>query len=240
MIHITGEKPKYVVGYELQQSPRLLNLGYLKGTAGIEMITTESGAVIKSMHGDLHHYCLYYSLYGTEGCVETDRKGASQYNMLNEWKDEKLTETNALHGDSNALKMLEMHGGADYYNMHFFVQKILGKQNEGEELIDVYEALDMFLPGLLAYKSVFEGGKPIEIPDLRKQEERDKYRNDTWCVDSDETNPMRVPSFSKGDPDIPDEVYERVRKMYEDGEEKKRKEREEAQKKALQEQKKGE
>ncbi|MBQ4268460.1 MAG: Gfo/Idh/MocA family oxidoreductase, partial [Clostridia bacterium] len=50
MIHITGERPKYVVGYELQQSPRLLDLGYLKGTAGIEMITTESGAVIKSMH----------------------------------------------------------------------------------------------------------------------------------------------------------------------------------------------
>lgn len=228
MIHITGERPKYVTGYELLPSPRLTNLGYLKGTAGIEMITTESGAVIKSMHGDLHHYCLYYSLYGTEGCVETDRKGKMQYNQLNEWQDEKLTESNALHGDSNALKMLEMHGGADYYNMHFFVQKILGVENEGEELIDVYEALDMFLPGLLAYKSVFEGGKPIEIPDLRKKEERDKYRNDTFCVDLDESNPMRVPSYSKGDPDIPDEVYAKVRQMYLDGEEKKRKEREEA------------
>jgi hypothetical protein len=148
--------------------------------------------------------------------------------MLNEWQDEKLTESNALHSDDNALKMLEMHGGADYYNMHFFVQKILGIENEDEQLIDVYEALDMFLPGLLAYKSVFEGGKPIEVPDLRKKEERDKYRNDTWCVDLDENNPMRVPSFSKGNPDIPDEVYEKVRKMYEDGEEKKRKEREEA------------
>ena len=100
------------------------------------------------------------------------------------------------------------------------------------DTIDVYEALDMFLPGLLAYKSVFEGGKPIEIPNLRNKEERDKYRNDTWCVDSDESNPMRVPSYSKGDPEISDEVYARVRKMYEDGEEKKRKEREEAQKKA--------
>lgn len=225
MIHITGERPKYVTGYELLPSPRLTDLGYLKGTAGIEMITCESGAVIKSMHGDLHHYCLYYSVYGTEGCVETDRKGDT-YNVLNEWKDEKLSTTNALHSDSAALKMLEMHGGADYYNMHFFVQKILGNNLDGEELIGVYEALDMFLPGLLAYRSVFEGGKPIEIPDFRKQEDRDKYRNDTFCVDDDESNPMRVPSYSKGDPDIPDEVYARVRAQYLEEEEKKRKARE--------------
>ena len=178
------------------------------------------------MHGDLHHYCLYYSVYGTEGCVETDRKGDT-YNVLNEWKDEKLSTTNALHSDSAALKMLEMHGGADYYNMHFFVQKILGNNLDGEELIGVYEALDMFLPGLLAYRSVFEGGKPIEIPDFRKQEDRDKYRNDTFCVDDDESNPMRVPSYSKGDPDIPDEVYARVRALYLEEEEKKRKAREE-------------
>lgn len=227
MIHITGEKPKTVVGYELKHSPRLLDLGYLKGTAGIEMITTESGAVIKSMHGDLHHYCLYYSIYGTEGCVETDRKGDDNYNTLNEWKNEELNSYNATHSDAEALKMLEMHGGADYYNMHFFVQKILGNNLEGEELIDVYEALDMFLPGLLAYKSVFLGGVPVDIPDLRKKEERDKYRNDTWCVDSDVTNPMRVPSFSKGDPEISDEVYAKVKKMYEDKVAEKKKEREE-------------
>lgn len=131
-----------------------------------------------------------------------------------------------------------MHGGADYYNMHYFVQKILGVADEDEQLIDVYEALDMFLPGLLAYKSVFLGGVPVEVPDLRKKEERDKYRNDTWCVDSDKSNPMRVPSYSKGDPEIPDSVYEKVRLAYEAQEEKKKKDREEREKQEQQARKK--
>lgn len=213
IIHITGEKPVSVVGYELPLSPRLLDLGYLKGTAGIEMITTESGAVIRSTHGDMHKYGLWYSLYGTLGAVETDRKGEHAYNIVNEWFEEKLT-TNAIEHELNAAnKMIEMHGGADYYEMHYFIDKILGR-DDGGQLIDVYEALDMFLPGLIAYKSVFQGNIPLEVPDLRKKEMRDKYRNDVWCVDPKVAGDQVVPSYSKGNPEIPDSVYEKVAQKY--------------------------
>lgn len=40
------------------------------------------------------------------------------------------------------------HGGSDFYTMYNFVEKILG--NSEADVIDVYEALDMFLPGLFA------------------------------------------------------------------------------------------
>lgn len=213
ILHITGEKPVSVVGYELPLSLRLLDLGYLKGTAGIEMITTASGAVIRSTHGDMHKYGLWYSLYGTIGAAETDRKGESAYNVVNEWFNEKLTTDNISHSLSAANKMIEMHGGADYYEMHYFIQKILGRDDGGQS-IDVYEALDMFLPGLIAYKSVFAGNKPLEIPDLRTKEARDKYRNDVWCVDPKVAGKDAVPSYSKGNPVIADSVYEKVAEMY--------------------------
>ena len=74
--------------------------------------------------------------------------------------------------------------------------------------------LDMFLPGLIAYKSVFAGNKPLEIPDLRTKEARDKYRNDVWCVDPKVAGKDAVPSYSKGNPVIADSVYEKVAEMY--------------------------
>ena len=212
ILYITGERPKRVAGYELLPSPRLTALGYLKGTAGIEMIETESGGVIRSLHGDLHKYGLWYSVYGTEGMAETDRKGDT-YRTVNEWVDEELNCCQPGQSIEDADKMRETHGGADYYEMHYFIDRILGK-DDGGQMIDVYSALDMFLPGLLAYKSVFLGNLPVDVPDFRKKEERDKYRNDTFCVDPKVGGAMCVPSYSKGNPDIPDSVYEKVREMW--------------------------
>ena len=104
------------------------------------------------------------------------------------------------------------HGGSDFYSMYNFAEKILG--NEEADIIDVYEAMDMFLPGMFAYRSVLNGGKRMEIPNLRIKEERDKYRDDTMCTSSEVAGDMLLPVFSQGNPEISDEVYENVRKEY--------------------------
>ena len=96
--------------------------------------------------------------------------------------------------------------------MWHFAEKILG--NDGADVIDVYEALDMFLPGMFAYRSVLNGGIPMEIPNLRNKEEREKWRNDTACTNPEAAGDMLWPCFSKGNPDIPDEVYENVYKKW--------------------------
>ena len=98
------------------------------------------------------------------------------------------------------------HGGSDFYSMYFFVKKILGDKNA--DTIDVYEALDMFLPGLFAYRSILNGGIPVAIPNLRKKEEREAWRNDTSCTDPKVAGTMLWPTMSSGTPDIPKEVYE--------------------------------
>ena len=52
------------------------------------------------------------------------------------------------------------HGGSDYYSMYFCMEKLLGRDHG--ETIDVFEALDMFLPGMFAYRSIIGGGIPMD------------------------------------------------------------------------------
>ena len=97
--------------------------------------------------------------------------------------------------------------------MYFFIRHLQG-YDDGD-IIDVYEALDMWLPGLFAYRSILEGGIPKEIPNLRLKSRRDKWRNDTACTSPAKAGDMLLPTFSKGTPDIPEAVYARVRDVYE-------------------------
>ena len=103
------------------------------------------------------------------------------------------------------------HAGGDFYTMYYFCERILGDENA--ETIDIYEACDMFLPGLFAYKSIMQGNMPMKIPNFRNKEERDLWRNDTSCTDPKAAGDMLIPSYSKGNPEIPDSVYERLQDM---------------------------
>lgn len=111
------------------------------------------------------------------------------------------------------------HGGSDFYTMHYFLEKILGKP-EGEESIDVYQALDMGLPGLLAYRSILNGNIPIEVPDFRDKTIREKYRNDHLCANPNASDENRLPLCSFGNVEVSDSVYDEVRKIWQDGERK--------------------
>ena len=92
--------------------------------------------------------------------------------------------------------------------MYNFVQKLLG--SEDADIIDVYEALDMSLPGMFAYRSILDGNTPKEIPNLRDKKERDKWRNDTACTDPNVAGDMLLPTCATGTPDIDDKVYENM------------------------------
>ena len=96
--------------------------------------------------------------------------------------------------------------------MYHFIEKIKG--NPDADTIDVYEALDMFLPGMFAYRSILDGGVPKEIPNLRDKSEREKWRNDTACTDPKVAGDMLLPTFSKGTPQIEEGVYDYVKKMW--------------------------
>lgn len=100
------------------------------------------------------------------------------------------------------------HGGGDFFTTYYFINSILGDEESRKNTIDVYQAVDMCIPGILAFRSILNGGSAIEVPDLRLKEQRDKYRNDdVYYLDS---------KFYRAQ--IPDSVYDKVREKWIKGE----------------------
>ena len=104
----------------------------------------------------------------------------------------------------------------DYAAFGYFIGSILGDEEGKKYSIDIYEALDMALPGLLAYRSIVDGGKPYEVPDLRDKVVRDKYRNDFYCTDPRTPEEFRLPTSKNGTPEVDEAVYEAVQKSFAD------------------------
>jgi len=186
------------------------------------MVTLENGAIIKSTHGGITDYSVWWAMYGTKGSMESGR-----YNHRNGDSKRIYINPNCQHDETNTMKVEDIityeiapdknatnteHGGSDYNLMNQLINRLSG--DETADVIDFYEACDMFLPGMFAYRSLLNGGIPMEVPNLRDKTVREKYRNDTMCTDPAIAGDMLIPSYSKGNPDIPDSTYERIRKIW--------------------------
>ena len=226
IIHITGLRPVCVIGFEGTRNERKMRVGSKGGSFGIEMVTLENGGIIKSIHGSLYKDSVWYSIYGSKGRMESAREDV--YPKDREYIKHiyvNADEFSGQYGENNPetyspeLPLSDAaknfgHGGSDYYSMYHFVEKLRG--NEEADIIDVYEAMDMFLPGYFAYQSVLDGSKSKEIPNLRNKEERDKWRNFTACTDPKAAGDMLLPTRLGGTPHISPDVYDYVKKLWEE------------------------
>ena len=220
LVHITGLRPVKVTGYEGTRIERNLRMGRKQGQFGMEILQLENGAICKSTHGGLYKNSVWYSVYGSKGRMESAREDAEAggvgkiYINADEYSGQ-YDKRDIIESYNPVLEVAERsadfgHGGSDYYIMYNFIEKLRGRENA--DIIDVYEAMDMFLPGLFAYRSILAGGVPMDIPDLRDKAQRDKYRNDTTCTFKDKAGDMYVMPYSKGEIEIPDSVYEELKK----------------------------
>ena len=197
---ITGRRPVSVVGFENPPIDEFYKLGHAGGHAsGIEMVTLDNGAMVKSIHGPLKLEPAHtdYKVYATKGYLGSDQGGKVRLYREGErtcFGDNKVYKPKKFVSAALAKKSGMMtHGGSDFYPTHFFIQKILGKP-EGEWAIDVYKAVDMSLCGIFAFRSILNGNKKMEIPDFRKKEERDKYRFDNACTNPDVAGNALLPT----------------------------------------------
>lgn len=223
LIHISGLRPVTVTGFEAPFNAKMARMGAKAGPFGVEMITLENGAILKSLHGvGAVKYSLWYSVQGDMGVMESARSitaedGTGTLLMQGdrvEGSDDGLwTDTDTTDG-LTALAEGSGHGGADYYMLYNVCEALKG--NRQADVIGFYEAMDMFLPGLFAYYSVLEGGKPQPIPDLRDKAQRDVWRNDTRCSDPEAAGDQWIPSYSKGNPEIPQTTYDAMKEKLED------------------------
>jgi len=226
LMTITGLRPKSVIGFEIKPDiEEQKQLGLIRGP-GMLVVTMENGSIFKTVDGPLKREpgSVVWEVYGTKGVMQTGR-GTSYAQMApfsayqegemlcvghwEEYNPQPSIVPALLTGQGGP-------GGSNFYPAHFFIEKILGREN-GKWSIDVYQALDMAIPGILGYYSVLDGNKAYEIPNFRNPEEREKWRYDNRCTDPNVAGPGELlPTSSYGDrSDVPEETYENIRKLWE-------------------------
>ncbi len=223
ILTITGKHPVQVIGFETAQNKEMFERTGIKGTVGVEMVTLDNGAVVKSIHGDLKREPPRnaYLLYCDKGSMESARfSGDKTFNYYQE--GEKLCEGTWQQCDPvsdirpDMVEQFPTHGGSDFYSTYFFIQKILGKP-DGKWSIDVYTAVDMGICGILAWRSVLNGNAPVKVPNLRNKEERDAYRNDHACTTPEVAGDQLVPKSTIITEEVPDEIYEKMKQLWREG-----------------------
>ncbi len=227
---ITNCRPVKVSGFITRENTQNRPLGSRSGfRSGIEMVTMDNGAIVRSVHGGLKREpgSVNYRVFGMKGMMESEAFTPSyapegQKPELHVYiEGEKLCvgKNEAYVPDAAAFssmaKNFASHGGSDFYPTHFFIEKILGRPDGQKYSIDVYSAVDMGIVGLLAYRSALAGGMPMDVPNLRNPAEREKWRYDNKC-----TNPAiaqgedLLPCTPNGNLTYDDAVYEEVRQIW--------------------------
>jgi predicted dehydrogenase len=225
IIAMTGRRPVSVIGINTRPVYEKYIKGLGLGLAGLEMVTLDNGAVVKSLHGGLkrHPASVNYEVYGTRGCMETQRFGEKNLNVyiegmkvrqgiLETYIPKKFIATDLAYKFSG-------HGGGDFYTLYFFIQKILDNPEGHEYSIDIYTAIDMGICGILANRSNQNGCIPVKVPNLRNVEERDEYRNDNACNNPEVAGDQLLPRYNSEIelPKVPKSVRECVRQQWLDG-----------------------
>ena len=222
LIHVAGKRPVRVSGFEAPYNDRTLHMGAKGAPFAMEVITLEDGSFVKSLHGVApSKYSLWYSFYGSRGEAETARDVTKNDGVKTLFMD---VDSGEETWDS-AFRDVDMkdgltetagdfgHAGSDYYTMYNLVERING--NRQADIIDVYEAMDMFLPGMYGYFSALAGGQPMEIPDIRDPKAREVMRGDCRCTDPSVAGDQLLPCNTGGDPDFPDGIFEKLREKRE-------------------------
>jgi len=220
LLHISGQRPVKVVGLECPFNARMARMGAKAGSIAVEMVTLENGAVVKSLHGlGCSKDSIWYSVYGSKGRLETSREDAMNGDMNRLYQN--LDEVEGVFqkdvvsyfpGDELTKRAKSYgHGGSDYVCLYNAFEHMNGNP---ADIVDVYEAVDMWLPGFWGYISVLNGGIPQDIPDLRDPKVRDQFRNDHRCTDPKVAGDQLQPSYSKGNPEIASEIYERCAEVW--------------------------
>ena len=217
LMYFTGATPKRVTAmacYAPFDKSKEQNLCQIADRAAIIMTQNDDDSVFRvtgcaafAAHENSYRLC------GTKGQVENLREshhillrynmwdvpeGRHHYNCyLPEWNDP----------DAEMIDKIGGHNGGDFLVMREFLNCI--RENRKPKM-DVYFATAMASVGILAHRSLLEGGMPYDIPDFRLEEDRVKYENDNltpfWGADGREPT---LPSCSRPEGEPTKEELER-------------------------------
>ncbi|MCA1809360.1 MAG: Gfo/Idh/MocA family protein [Kiritimatiellia bacterium] len=220
VLTITGLRPTRVTAYEsLNINKR--RCGGRSADGSVILCQMSNGATMKVLpwcNYKRHPEAIWYAVYGSNGMMETDRWNelTNRVHIFREnngkW-ERNMSYMPTFPMVTDLSRKIGGHGGSDFYTMHVFLQKILGRADK-LFAIDVYQALDMTLPGLLGFRSIMSGNQAVDIPNLRNKKVRDAYRDDHWCCDPKLVGPGQPrASMAAGPVKIPADIYKKQRKL---------------------------
>ena len=199
---ITNTVPTRVNGFvpKIEDQSYRGNEVRLQDPGGIIVCEMDNGAVVRTMQGAFRATSMATRLHCTHGACEINRADGrltvwhEGFNRGNnpkyrtyepEWPEE-YAEMAAKAG----------HGGGDFWVIHYFAEAI---QKNEQPWLNVYRACAMSAVGILAWKSVVNGGAAYDVPKFDDEEDRKKYENDFWTPfrkegESEEGMPPRTAS----------------------------------------------
>lgn len=213
MLFATGRRAIRVNGLEIPRMDYMAENGARSGSAAMEAMELDNGGIAQSLHGNLRHPDLAsYRLIGENGSIEATPSGITIHRYTREAHYEHRQEcapyTPFLYRPKKDFGSLS---NGDVTSFGYMIAKIMGDPIGETYSIDVYQALDMALPGLLAYRSIVNGGMPYEVPNLRDPAVRNRYRVDHLCTDPRMPENCRLPTNKNGTPEVVESVYDAVR-----------------------------
>ena len=208
LMYATGASPKRVVAMgafapETEEVP----VAPLSGDqAGIMLTQNDDGSVFRftgcTRFGG--GSCDSYRICGTKGSIENPR-GMGEQVMLryNRWDTPEGAEQTKLYTpewnvENEELVKQSDHGGSDFITAALFLD-CLKNGTQPPMPFDVYSATTMASVAHLAHRSMLEGGRPYDIPDFRKEEDRKQYENDYLSPFAPEGSPNHLPCCSRPD-----------------------------------------
>ncbi|MBN2301050.1 MAG: Gfo/Idh/MocA family oxidoreductase [Lentisphaerae bacterium] len=190
VMYITGERPTRVVAL---LSPIRLPGYPVKAPMGLggvtpSLISFANGGLMRNLMGGTSNDAHSQRIWGTKGAADWNEKvylrlGGAGYSpkleITPDWPE--LGEYASTVG----------HGGGDFWTLYYFARQILFGTPAPFE---IYKACDCTLPGILAYRSALENGKPYDVPNFRDKKQRAKYRSDNFAQQKVDTETHCFPT----------------------------------------------
>lgn len=175
IMYVTGTRPTRIVALPGEQRLAGFLMHPRDGMGGVtpSLITMSNGGLVRNLMGATASDTHVQRLWGTRGAAEqVDGKlrlrlggggHSPKHEVIPAWDE--LGEHAAKTG----------HSGGDFWVLYFFARQIL----EGTPApFDIYTAADCTIPGILAWRSQNENGKPYDVPNFRNKAERKAWRGD--------------------------------------------------------------
>jgi len=178
MMIITGRRPVRVAALPAEQKLPGYPMRPPEGLGGIapSLINMDNGSVVRNLMGATANDTHMQRIWGTRGAAEII-DGKLRLRLGGGGGSPKL-EVRPARDELGELAAQTGHGGGDFWVLYYFARQVL----LGEPApFDIYTASDCTIPGILAYRSSKEGGRPLEVPDFRIRKDRAKYRRDHFA-----------------------------------------------------------